>query len=468
MTRHDGESVVKSRPRALSGLSHFLHSTTESLPDRAWNIAAFMEIDGAISKAALTRLVKERLTSKFPRLRSVISGRSITGYQLVDLGDNWSPSRNIKRLNYEIADSEIERTFERVITEPFKPDIPEWEFIICPRESTTLIFARFNHSLLDGFSVVQLLLTMTDQLSPRAVDVRPLNTPTSIMTNLFTLLRAFLLIPFIISNLLIVPLLGDSTSPFAPYGKRRSPNAVKFLPSVKLHRLKQLARQSSPKATVNDALLGLIGGAVLRYMKIQGLPGISKLTGCFTANIRSHAVASSAELWGPTLGNRSLQFYCPIPTLEISTVDRISRVSQFTQKLKASPVGVVAPIILRLIEFFFALSWLQRPLTWLLMGEKYCLGKTFGLSNVPGPAEIRSLGGCPVMCISASVNLPQMFTAFSYNGEVRVVATLDRVHIDGDLMVQCFREELDSSGVITKLKRESSESRASSSTVSDD
>lgn len=468
MTRHDGESVVKSRPRALSGLSHFLHSTTESLPYRAWNIAAFMEIDGTISKTSLARLVKDRLTSKFPRLRSVIRGRSITGYQLEDLGDNWSPSRNIRKLNYEILDSDIEGAFERVITEPFKSDLPEWEFIICPRESSTLIFARFNHSLLDGFSVVQLLLTMTEPLSPRSLEVRPLPSQHNILTKLFNLMRTILLIPFIISNLLIVPLLGDTSSPFAPYGKRRSPNSVKFLPSIKLHKLKQLARQASPQSTVNDALLAIIGGAVLRYLKRKGLPRVSTLTGCFTANLRSHAVASSAELWGPTLGNRSLQFYCPIPTLEISTVDRVSGVTKFTQKLKASPMGIVAPIILRLIEFFFALSILQKPLTWLLMGEHYRLGKTFGLSNVPGPSEVRGLGGCPVLSISASVNLPQMFTAFSYDGEVRVVATLDREHIDADVMVQCFREELDSSGASSKLKRESSESRASSSTVSDD
>jgi hypothetical protein len=140
--------------------------------------------------------------------------------------------------------------------------------------------------------------------------------------------------------------------------------------------------------------------------------------------------------WGPTLGNKSIQFYCPISTeSNISFSQRICHVSNFTTRLKASPIKSVGSFILNIIEFFFSCQRLQTPLTKLLMGDKYWIGKTFGLSNVPGPNGERSLGGNMVTSISASVNLPQMFTALSYNGVIRVVATLDRAHIDADLLV---------------------------------
>jgi hypothetical protein len=140
--------------RALSGLSHFLHASTESLPDRAWNIAAVMELDGSLTRSALVRLVKQRLTSQFSRLRSIIRGDSIKGFSLEDLGKYWSPSRNIRVSNSDCS-------FEKIISEPFKPYLPEWEFILCNRHVKPTILFSTTPFLMGSQSCVSSSLSQT-------------------------------------------------------------------------------------------------------------------------------------------------------------------------------------------------------------------------------------------------------------------------------------------------------------------
>ena len=477
-----------SHPRHLAGLSHFLYAASENRPDKAWHIAAVIEVSGIIEREALVDLLFERVVKSCPQLRSVVYGDRYSSYKLNDLGSDWRPSELVSVRLLELSDRELECELEDMIQKPFLAGLPEWEFVIFQGADKCKIACRFNHSLLDGFSMVQILLSLTekeDVVEPPQISKTCKergfagNFLCQVWRNFCFILRLIFGGFFVVYNILIFPLLRDSRSSFAPYGDGRGKNSLRFLPEISVDTLRKVAKSADPNATVNDALLAVIGGAVIRYLEIsRNFPNRSfdcqtpktaatspdtspqkftgkncefpyfcekmietpeiarKLSAGFTANLRGPTNKS----WTDILGNRSIEFYSPVPFSELLD-ERIRGIARYTRFLKNGPLMAVSPLVLRLIDFLFS-SKAQDFFLHVIAGDSYLVARSFQLSNVPGPSENRFLLGREISSITATVNLSQMFTAFSYRGKLRLVAALDENHIDSSLFFECFQKEL--------------------------
>ena len=498
----------------LRGLSHFFQRVGGTDPHQGIHISAIVELGGVLDKVQIVELIHDRVLSKCARLRSVVEKRG-SCYAFKDLGPDWRPVQNVT-----VSDQPIscpEEALQTLISKQFQPGLPPWEFILCNQESKTILMIRFHHSLLDGFSIVQVLDALTDpededprwtptmstcdseSPSPRrsstilrkgkvseekanwfinsdlsvretrSIDCMQSHHPDAksdqmkaryvycngfakspysvIKTVAAFTSRAIALVWLIIKqlflglrlayNMLIFPLFPDSKTAFAPYCEIRGKNSVCILPDISLSALKAAAKSADPQATINDALLAVICGAVLRYLKDEEkFP--CHISAGFTANLRDMRHWHQNR-WPSAVGNRSIEFYCPIPGDKLSLSERIGRIAKYTRSLKEGPMCHIAPLILDLVEVLF--DWMTDTWVAAIAGDRYRIARTFQLSNVPGPLTGRKIGEVPIVQLRASVNLSQMFTCFSYRGIVRSVASLDSQHVDPQRFKACFQEE---------------------------
>ncbi|KAF4673534.1 hypothetical protein FOL46_007024, partial [Perkinsus olseni] len=153
----------------------------------------------------------------------------------------------------------------------------------------------------------------------------------------------------------------------------------------------------------------------------------------------------------------------PLPVAEHHALDRIVAVQNATQQLKRSPLMIGA--VLSYLALW-ACNWpLLRTLTIArLVGPKYESGKSWCLSNVPGPSAERALCGRSVTSLVGYMNNANGVVAVSYQNEVRpftpcaiVFALLpssslqlrlaiftDKAHISADVLREYFEQEIDS------------------------
>merc|ERR1711874_839546 len=64
------------------------------------------------------------------------------------------------------------------------------------------------------------------------------------------------------------------------------------------------------------------------------------------------------------------------------------------------------------------------------------------LSNVPGPRRAVSIAGKRVLTMFGCINNRSVFTAFSYNGELRISYTSSE-HMDAEMMMTLINQEVE-------------------------
>eukprot|EP00928_Gymnodinium_smaydae_P020303 TRINITY_DN1784_c1_g2_i1.p1 TRINITY_DN1784_c1_g2~~TRINITY_DN1784_c1_g2_i1.p1 ORF type:complete len:220 (-),score=44.48 TRINITY_DN1784_c1_g2_i1:73-732(-) len=205
-------------------------------------------------------------------------------------------------------------------------------------------------------------------------------------------------------------------------------------------------------ATINDAFLCIIGGAVRRYLReVQGegceaaLP--ASLTALVTCNARRGAVAplhGVPALKESLLGNRSIPLLVPT-SLDADPRRRVLQAKSCMDRLKCSPVLAFAGILHQFgalcMNFVMVRSLFQA---WLRIRRSFGTTIPFPsilLTNVPGPQQPRQVLGQTVEGIQAFAALPNVFAAFSYNGLLRISYTADCSNVSADLMTRCIDAE---------------------------
>ncbi|KAF4667742.1 hypothetical protein FOZ61_007795, partial [Perkinsus olseni] len=133
----------------------------------------------------------------------------------------------------------------------------------------------------------------------------------------------------------------------------------------------------------------------------------------------------------------------PLPVAEHHALDRIVAVQNATQQLKRSPLMIGA--VLSYLALW-ACNWpLLRTLTIArLVGPKYESGKSWCLSNVPGPSAERALCGRSVTSLVGYMNNANGVVAVSYQNELRLAIFTDKAHISADVLREYFEQEIDS------------------------
>ncbi|KAF4739049.1 hypothetical protein FOZ62_012137, partial [Perkinsus olseni] len=223
------------------------------------------------------------------------------------------------------------------------------------------------------------------------------------------------MIPIALLKLTYGYLRSDSRSPFHPRGELRGDRQVRFCKPIPLNRVKTIC--ASLHVTVNDFIIAVIAGASRKYLHRQANIPTKRIAHldlelAFTANLRTGSKIFVKQR------NYSIMFGIPLPVAEHHALDRIVAVQNATQQLKRSPLMIGA--VLSYLALW-ACNWpLLRTLTIArLVGPKYESGKSWCLSNVPGPSAERALCGRSVTSLVGYMNNANGVVAVSYQNEVR-------------------------------------------------
>lgn len=445
----ESRPAAAARPRVLSNCSR-MHAIIED-EDPLWGfqMSGVMVLEGPVKKGELAALLRARVTC-FQRYRSVVErsrGLLNDKYILKDLGEDYDAERNIREVDRPMQTmSDIAAYGEEVLQRPFEDGIPPWEMHLVHnfQGSKTCLIARFSHVLGDGFTVVQLLLALTDKdTTHRAIDPAVARENSlekrapSVVERCWRLLRNTPYMLYVLSGLSLL-FEDQSLLRGSKVGKKAS---VSFAQPISITQLKQVVRPMG--ATVNDALLAIISGATRRYLLAQGADVPRNVTTLITFNTRT-AKLGNAELHESSFGNRSVPLLIST-SMDPSAQVRILHAKSCMDRLKCSPIMVFASLIHSVLSVLLNFVMLRRLFNlWLLVRDWFGTTLPFPtlvLTNVPGPTQPLLMLGLRLEVIQAFVSLPNTFAAFSYNGQLRIWYTADKENIDAKLMSRCIDEE---------------------------
>lgn len=449
--------------RALSASGSLLLKLEQEEPRWAFNMCGALVLSERLSKSTLVALLKERLVI-YRRYRSLItkqSGWRTDTYTLEDLGADYDPEQNVIVVEEEMREwDDLARYGEKICQRPFRAGIPPWEMHLIRnfQESKSCLVGRFSHSLGDGFTVVQIILALTDN-DPQGtkVEKREANAASTegrargggtlivrqVLDKAVFAARVLWNTPYAlyISNGVSGILEPRSLLRFKDLG---SEYTVRFSRPVSVDVLKQTIRPLG--ATVNDAVVAILSGAARRYLEAKNAPVPKWVTTAITFNSRGTSL--NAPFHESSIGNKSMFLYLPT-LLDPSPQVRMLNTKRSVDRLKASPLMIFAGVIIRLMDMIVAYIGVRAIMGTVLFilrrfGTDFPLGgTTLNLTNVPGPSRPLLLSGIKVEGLQAFVSAMNVFTVFSYNGDLRISYTADAKNLDADLMVRCVDEEVD-------------------------
>ncbi len=187
-------------------------------------------------------------------------------------------------------------------------------------------------------------------------------------------------------------------------------------------------------ATVNDVLLAAVAGALRRYLVEHG----EDVSDFDLRTVVPFNLRKPEEM--DELGNRFGLVFVDLPVSEDDPWRRVARVRDRMRTLKRSP----EPFVLwRLVQLAGAGPLALEALAVRILGAK----TTAVMTNVPGPREPRYLAGNRIQTImfwvpqSGRVGLG--VSIFSYAGEVRLGVSVDAALVpDPERVLEAFEEEL--------------------------
>ena len=370
-------------------------------------VTAVLLLARSVPAERLMALMEARILSAFPPFRWRIGP---DGYEEVAV----DAAAHVDTL-FADDDGEPGRVLEDLVTAwasaPLDPDRPRWQ-LATVHGPKPAVLARVHHALGDGFALARVLLTLTD--GAEAPPPQP-HAPHAAWSDV-------LAAPAALAKLLFTP---DDRSPLHPAltGKKRFAWTRTWL-------LADVAdRAHAAGATVNDALLASLGGALARLLGASG-------------SVRAFVPVNLRPLDAPippTLGNR---FGIVLVDLPLGGDDdaRLAAVHAEMDRIKASPEAMVA---FGLIEALGVLpAEVERALVESLFAPKAALV----LTNVPGPKTPITLDGVPVTDVGFWV--PQTgdvglgVSLLSYAGRLSVGVSADEAVIDARALVEAFEDEL--------------------------
>ena len=343
---------------------------------------------------------------------------------------------------------------------------PLWQFHYVENYGNgSAIIARLHHCIADGLALVQVLLSLTDELpeppapSPMEEEAEPEMSPFArlIYPAVAAFVKAdrawqksreavyegfdFLTSPTRVLDagrlaasslrslawLLLLP--PDRKTIFK--GKCDIEKVAAWSGTLQLEDVKAVGQILG--CTINDVLLASVTGALRRYLERQGEPVIGlNIRAVVPVNLRAPDELDS-------LGNRFGLVFLSLPIGIVDPVRRLRVLKQRMDDLKNSPQAVVAFGILN------AMGMTPQQIEKIII-QIFGLKGTAVMTNVPGPRQKLYLAGAAlddlIFWVPSPANLAMGVSIISYNGRVTLgVATDASLIPDPEAILKDFHDE---------------------------
>jgi WS/DGAT/MGAT family acyltransferase len=336
-----------------------------------------------------------------------------------------------------------------LVAVPLDRSRPLWAFYLVEGYGQgCALLCRIHHSIGDGVSLMQVVLSITDPEPGRACgqggELPPVPAPEAglarkLVRKGLSLARHRPHLPRLAAQgrraasalgeiLLTLP---DSQTPFK--GEIGVSKRVAWSGPIPLDQVKAIGRVMG--GTVNDVLLATVSGALRRYVQGHGeaTDGID-LHAAVPVNLRAAGTEGQ-------LGNRVGTVFAPLPVSVAEPAARLKAVQCAMDRLKGSyqaPVTFAAMQVLGL-----AATPVQRAVVGIMAGRATAI-----ITNVIGPREHRYLASAPVdallFWVPKTGGLALGVSILSYAGQVRLGVITDRGLVpDPEAIVAGFEAEFD-------------------------
>lgn len=343
----------------------------------------------------------------------------------------------------------LQKAVSRLMSAPLDFSKPLWHFhFVEDYDGGSALIARLHHCMADGFTLVRILLSLTDEKASEAKatggpDLKDVPgwagaTPSrnaevsSLLRWPGRLLEAAQLGAKGLGS--VGKLLFQSRDPDTVFrGSLSTSKRAVWSEPISLAQVKEIGKLVG--GTVNDVLLATATGALRRYMLQNGDPSEGM-------NVRAAVPVNLRSLGKPLeMGNKFGLVFISLPVGIEDPIRRFYELKRRMDKLKGSPEALVVLGLLHAVGT--AMSSIQEALVEFLASKITAVA-----TNVPGPREKLHLAGAPLGRIMFWV--PQAgrvglgLSIISYAGEVAVGTAVDASLVpDPEKIVEGFQAEFE-------------------------
>ncbi len=387
-------------------------------------IVGVLQLDGHLDPTSLRELLGERLLihERFIQRVDRSAARPVWERDL-----DFDITHHVRVIQTPADEKLFADRVASFMVEPLNPDRPLWEILVVPAYAGgTALLVKLHHAIADGIALLQILLTMADDVE--AADLRRPRIPSqrSPVARLWTRISQ----PF---RLLGAAFRLAALPPDPRSALKSDLSGIKDVAWSDLHDLEAISTASRHLgATVNDVLLASVSGAISDVLAKTGRKVHREIRAMVPFNLRPPEV-------GRPLGNRFGLVLPALPVSQPNPLRRLDRVRERMTQIKRRPEAAAAYTILGLAGIS---SEAVESLIVKFFGTKVSLV----LTNVPGPDEHISLGGHRVdrimFWVPQAARLGLGISLLSYAGSVTVGVVADQgLAIDaGDVVDEIQRE----------------------------
>ncbi|MFY3744511.1 WS/DGAT domain-containing protein [Anaeromyxobacter sp. Red801] len=409
-------------------------------PENTADIVALLRLDGPLSPARLRTLLQDRLVTH-DRFRARVVDTGALGQPVWERDPHFSLARHLSARTLRGEGREaLEEVVSEAATRPLAPGRPPWRACLIDGGEQSAVLVKLHHCMADGFALLTVLLGLSDERAGRAAppEAGPPAPPDAAPGPLPRGARALLGDPLAAARSLwkmaTLPEARGRLAPPALTGLRRTSWSHPW----PLAGLRDAAHAAG--ATVNDALLAALSGALSRVLRDPAAPGApgplpDEVRALVPVNLRPGPPAA-----GTPLGNQFGLVFLDLPIEPLALDERLELMRGRTAAMKRSPDAWVALGILGALGL--APAALER------LGTAFFSRKaSMVVTNVPGPARRLHFGGRRVDELLFWVPHPAALglgvSLLSYAGQVTVGVRADAAFpLDPRALAHAIDEEL--------------------------
>ncbi len=411
-------------------------------PTNLMVVTAAQWFDQPLDRAGLIQVLEDRVVHQFPRFSQRVVEDGGLWWEDVD---DFDVNDRIHELTLPEPSgrAELEQAVGDQISVPLPWERPLWDlYLIDDYQGGGAAIFRMHHAIADGFSLVRVLLSLTDDPGTDAVKISPVSEErgawpewvgdtmrgaVSLVTNPLTLPRVALGLAnpvtmidrtrtavsdsMAIGKLLFLPPDRDTVLK-GPLGHEKQ---TVWTDPISFEAVKRASKAS--EATINDLLLAAVAGALRTYLRRRGSNAVD-VRAVVPFNLRPLDKPLPAEL-----GNHFGLVYLTLPVKADTRQERLTQMKQRMDAIKNSPEAAVAYGILELVGMGPAV--VER-----LVIKIFSSKATGVMTNVPGPRTPVTLAGSRMLGTigwgPTSGDLGLGVAIFSYAGEITVGFCVDK------------------------------------------
>ncbi len=430
-------------------------------PTNLMVVTAAQWFDRPLDRERVAQLLTERMINLFPRFsQRVVDDHGLWWEDVEDF--NILDRIHELTLPEPAGRVELEKAVGDQVSVPLSWERPLWDMYLIDRYEGgggAAIF-RMHHAIADGFSLVRVLLSLTDDLSLEPVDISPVSEehggwadlvgdvvrgalslathpqamPKKVLglaspVHLIDLAHTVVSDTTAVGKLLLLPP-DHHTVLKGPLGYDKQ---TAWTDPISLDDVKRAAKAS--EATINDLLLAAVAGALRTYLVRRRSPVVD-VRAMVPFNLRPLDKPLSAEL-----GNKFGLVYLTLPVKAATHQERLDQTKHRMRAIKNSAEGVVAFGMLEILG--------SAPDPVEKLAIKIFTAKGTGvMTNVPGPRQPVTLAGSRMLGTigwgPTSGDLGLGVAISSYAGEITVGFCVDKGLIpDIEVLRADFLDELD-------------------------